>query len=92
MVFYNIKRVINDAKRRYRDRVESQFQLGDSRCLWQELRTVTDFRGKTPAVLSTDSSLSNNLNAFLYFKASSSQLENGATGDAPGKTECPLSI
>ena len=40
-VSYKLRKDIKDAKLRYRDRVESQFQQHDSRRMWQGLRTIT---------------------------------------------------
>lgn len=44
-------------KQRYRERVESYFQLNDSRRMWQELRTINAFGGRHTVAVSADSSL-----------------------------------
>jgi len=45
---HRLRRVVKVAKRRYRDRVESQMEQLDTRCRWQGLRTITDYWGRTP--------------------------------------------
>ncbi len=37
---YALRRAIRAAKRRYKERIESQFQLNDSRRMWQGLKTI----------------------------------------------------
>ncbi len=37
---YALQRAVRAAKLRYRERIESHFQLNDSRCMWQGLRTI----------------------------------------------------
>ncbi len=37
---YTLRWAVRDAKRRYRERIESHFQLNDSRCMWQGLKTI----------------------------------------------------
>ncbi len=37
---YALRRAIRAAKRRYRERIESHFQLNDSRRMWQGLKTI----------------------------------------------------
>jgi len=47
-VSYGLWRMVKDAKRRYRDKVEAQMEQRDTKCLWQGLRTITDYPGKNP--------------------------------------------
>ncbi len=37
---YALRRAVRTAKRRYRERIESHFQLNDSRRVWQGLKTI----------------------------------------------------
>jgi len=42
-----------------------------TRRLWQGLRTITDYRGRTPSTVSADASHTDNLNSFYaWFEAS----------------------
>jgi len=49
-------RAVKEAKRRYRDRVESQMKQRNTRRRWQGLQAITDYRARTPTV-SADASL-----------------------------------
>jgi len=67
---YRLRRAVKDAKR-YRDRVEAQMEQRDTRRLWQELWTITDYWGRTPSTVNTDASLEDDLNSFFArFEAS----------------------
>jgi len=44
---YGLRRALKDAKRRYRDRVEPQMEQRSTRHLWQGLRTITDYPGRS---------------------------------------------
>jgi len=49
----------------------------DTRCLWQGLRSITDYRGRSPSTVSADASLADDLNSFYaWFEAS----KNTASG------------
>lgn len=61
---YNIWRAVREAKRRYRKQVESHFQLNDSRHLWCGLRTIIDFKGKSPTAPNANSNFADKLNTF----------------------------
>ncbi len=37
---YALRRAVSAAKHRYKERIESNFQLNDSRRMWQGLRTI----------------------------------------------------
>ena len=41
---YSLRKAIKQAKCRYRDKVESQFNGSDIRCMWQGLQEITDYR------------------------------------------------
>jgi len=60
---YGLWRAVKDAKRRYRDRVESQMEQCDTRHLWQGLRTVTDYQGRSPSTVSAFASIVDDLNS-----------------------------
>jgi len=62
---YRLQRVVKDAKKRYRDRVEAQMEQSDTRHQWQGLRTIRDYLDRTPSTVSTDASLADDLNSFF---------------------------
>jgi hypothetical protein len=39
---YSLRKAIKQAKRQYRDKVESQFNGSDTRGMWQGLQSITD--------------------------------------------------
>ena len=51
---YSLHKAIKQAKLRYRDKVESQFNGSDTRPMWQGLQTVTNYKKKTSDVADTD--------------------------------------
>ncbi len=61
---YALRRAVSAAKHRYKERIESHFQLNDSRRMWQGLRTICAFGNKSSAVVSADPSLAEELNTF----------------------------
>jgi len=68
---YGLRKAVKDAKRRYRDRVESQMEQRNTICLWKGLRTIRDCQGRTPSTVSVDASRADDLNSFyVWFKAS----------------------
>ncbi len=46
---YALRRAVRAAKHRYKERIESHFQLNDSRRMWQGLRTICAFGNKSSA-------------------------------------------
>ncbi|KAI5103635.1 up-regulator of cell proliferation isoform X2 [Silurus meridionalis] len=54
---YSVRRAVKDAKRRYGRKLESQFQQGGSRNLWQGLRTITDYRTPSSRMVDADAYL-----------------------------------
>ncbi|KAF7701119.1 hypothetical protein HF521_002284, partial [Silurus meridionalis] len=74
---YSVRRVVKKSKRRYGRKLESQFQHGGSRSLWQGLRTITDYRTPSSRMVNADASLADELNA--RFKAADNHA-NGASG------------
>jgi len=68
---YGLQRAVKDTKRRYRDRVEMQMEQRDTRHIWQGLRTIRDYRGRTPSTVSAEASPVDDLNSFYaQFEAS----------------------
>ena len=66
---YSLHKAIKQAKRQYRDEVESQFNSPDTRRMWQELQTITDYKRKTSHIAETDVLLPDRLNTFFaHFK------------------------
>ena len=50
---YSLHKAIKQAKRQYRDKVESQFNCSDARQMWQGLQTILDYKGKTSHIADT---------------------------------------
>ncbi len=61
---YALQRVVRAAKFRYRERIESHFQLNDSRRMWQELKTICSSGNNSSAEVRADQSLAEELNTF----------------------------
>ncbi len=51
---YVLRRAVRAAKLRCRERIESHFQLNDSRLMWQGLRTICTFGNKSSAEVRAD--------------------------------------
>ena len=60
---YSLRKAIKQAKRQYRDEVESQFNGSDT--MWQGLQTITNYKQKTSHVADTDVLLPDKLNTFF---------------------------
>ena len=45
---YNVRKVVKDAKREYGEKMESKFQQGDLRSVWQGLKIMTDYKPPPP--------------------------------------------
>ncbi len=61
---YFLRRAVRAAKLRYRERIESHFQLNDSRRMWQGLGTICAFGNKSSAEVRADPLLADELNTF----------------------------
>ncbi len=61
---YALQRAVRAAKLRYRERIESHFQLNDSRRMWQGLRTICSFGNKSYAEVRADPLLGDEFNIF----------------------------
>ncbi|KAI5628979.1 hypothetical protein C0J50_2468 [Silurus asotus] len=77
---YSVRRAVKDAKRRYGRKLESQFQQGGSRRLWQGLRTITDYKTPSSRLVNTDASLVDELNTFYARFEAAANHASGASG------------
>ncbi len=59
-----VRRAIRAAKRRYREKIESHFQLNDSRRMWQGLKTICSSGNNSSAEVRVDPLLAEELNTF----------------------------
>jgi hypothetical protein len=62
---HSLRKAIKQAKRQYRDKVESQFNGSDTRGMWQGLQSITDYKRKTSHVADHDVLLPDKLNNFF---------------------------
>ncbi len=87
---YALRRAVGAAKHRYKERIESHFQLNDSRRMWQGLRTICAFGNKSSAVVSADPSLAEELNTFygrFESNGGSATLPSSASGSSRQRSE-----
>ncbi|KAI5616883.1 gastrula zinc finger protein XlCGF28.1-like [Silurus asotus] len=76
---YSVCRAVKDAKWRYGRKLESQFQQGGSRSLWQGLRTITDYKTPSSRMVNADASLADELNTFYArFKAAANHASSAS--------------
>ncbi len=61
---YALRRAVRAAKLRYRERIESHFQLNDSRRMWQGLKTICSSGNNPSAEVRADPLLAEELNTF----------------------------
>ncbi len=61
---YALSRAVRAAKLRYRERIESHFQLNDSRRMWQGLKTICSSGKNSSAEVRADPLLAEELNTF----------------------------
>ncbi len=61
---YTLRRAVRAAKRRYRERIESHFQLNDSQRMWQGLKTIYSSGNNSSAEVRADPLLAEELNTF----------------------------
>jgi len=66
----------------------------NTRPLWQRLRTITDYPGRTPSTVSADASLADDLNSFyVWFKARNNTASGtGAEVTSDARDEHNLSV
>ena len=51
---YSLCKAIKQGKCQYRDKMESQFNGPDTRCIWQCLQAIKDYKKKTSHVTDID--------------------------------------
>ncbi len=61
---YALRRAVRAAKRWYSERIESHFQLNDSRRMWQRLKTICSSGNNSSAEVRADPLLAEDLNTF----------------------------
>ncbi len=61
---YGLRHAVRPAKLQYRERIESHFQLNDSRRMWQGLKTIVSSGNKSSAEVRADLLLTEELNTF----------------------------
>ena len=61
--------------------MESQFNGSDTRCMWQGLQIITDYKGKTSHVADTDFLFPDKLNTFALFEDNTVQETRAAPED-----------
>ena len=59
---YSLRKAIKQAKRQYRDKVESQLNGSDTRGMWQGLQSIMDYKKKNSPVADQDVLLPDRLN------------------------------
>ncbi len=87
---FALRRAVSAAKHRYKERIESHFQLNDSRRMWQGLRTICAFGNKSSAEVSADPSPADKLNTFygrFDCNAGSAALPSSASGSSRQRSE-----
>ncbi len=62
--YYALRRAVRAAKRRYSERIESHFQLNDSRRMWQGLKTICSSGNNNSVEVRADPLLAIELNNF----------------------------
>ncbi len=83
---YALRRAVSAAKHRYKERIESHFQLNDSRRMWQGLRTICAFGNKSSAEVRADPLLADKLNTFEC-NGGSAALPSSASGSSRQRSE-----
>ncbi|KAF7700476.1 hypothetical protein C0J45_2342, partial [Silurus meridionalis] len=79
-VWVRVRRAVKDVKQHYGRKLESQFQHGGSRSLWQGLRTITDYRTPSSRMVVADASLADKLNTFCAGFEAAANHASGASG------------
>ncbi len=82
---YALRRALKAVKLRYRERIESHFQLNDSRRMWQGLKTICSSGNKSSAEVRSDPLLAEELNTFysrFECNGSSATLPISASGSS----------
>ncbi len=82
---YALRRAVRAAKRQYRERIESHFQLNDSRRMWQGLKTIYSSGNNSSAAVRADPLLAEELNTFygrFECNGSGATLPSSASGSS----------
>ncbi len=81
---YALRRAVRAAKLRYRERIESHFQLNDSRRMWQGLKTICSSGNNPSAEVRADPLLAEELNTFYgrFDRNSGATLPINASGSS----------
>ncbi|KAM4603300.1 GTPase IMAP family member 8-like [Polymixia lowei] len=68
---YDLRKATRDAKRAYRDKLESNYHSSDPRHVWRGLCAITDYKGRNSSNAQSAASLPDELNTFYArFEAS----------------------
>ncbi len=87
---YALRRAVSAAKHRYKERIESHFQLNDSRRMWQGLRPICAFGNKSSAEVRADPLLADELNTFygrFECNGGSAALPSSASGSSRQRSD-----
>ena len=88
---YNVRKVVKDAKREYGEKMESKFQQGDLRSVWQGLKIMTDYKRPPPSSGGASKELVDNLNTFFArFDTCQGAIAPGRESDGVGGSGGPL--
>ncbi len=80
---YALRRAVRAVKRRYRKRIESHFQLNDSRHMWQGLKTICSSGNNSSAEVRAYPLLAEELNTFYgRFECNGATLPSSASGSS----------
>jgi hypothetical protein len=78
---YALHKAITQAKRQYRDKLESQFNSNsaDTRRMWQGLQTIMDYKGKNSYVADTNALLPDKIKTFAQLASLATSSEHVQT-------------
>ncbi len=79
---YALRRAVRAAKLRYRERIESHFQLNDSRRMWQGLKTICSSGNNSSAEVRADPLLVEELNTMIALNVTAVRLCRSARQEA----------
>ncbi len=91
---YALRHAIRAAKRRYRERIESHFQLNDSRRMWQGLKTICSSGNNSSAEVRADPLLAEELNTFYgHFECNGgANLPNSPSGSSRQSSDHVITV
>ncbi len=81
---YALRRAVRAAKLRYRERIESHFQLNDSRRMWQGLKTICSSGNNSSSEVRADPLLAEEINTFYgrFERNGGANLPNSPSGSS----------